>query len=562
MDPRGISHAASGAKVPFPTSILDAGNPSAPDQSRQFAMELDREIQRQQRSPENSKPDGMQFREEERTKESNLDKTKGPQSAWENESRKPIDREGEINTGPQIRENKAPRKTTLYDDTKQAELVNDLPPALEEWVVNFLKAMLTRRVDSPGPGGRIGPDEGELGPRFAIPAPTAINSLRGNSGVLQNQEAVRAEVPPTEGSASVTNITPNQSGEGGKAANPNTSDIDRRIVDLDALLLELNGQPGSQNPEAASAGRPGTIPQPLNTGTNASSAAKGNVESVFLAENKQTPNSEAASAEGQGLESSIKVNVITNGEAIRHLAELIGKAVEAANNAFKDIAQKGLEGLTGDKEFILRAIMDDGLGAFESKEILKQMKPADNPAPVDKGPSVMNPTLEGMQNILGKYDQSDLRDLSNPQPFKPDDASIAAEVERITRDFTQEMVTSVKLRLHPPELGNLVVEFKRDEHGLRIEFHTQNQAVLKALEEAGPKMMERLEKAGVDVGSLDVFLHNNGGMGHSIVSPLDNPNNSPDSTEFDGDIVAGGEHDDTVSMRYLAYDSSIIDLVV
>jgi hypothetical protein len=97
---------------------------------------------------------------------------------------------------------------------------------------------------------------------------------------------------------------------------------------------------------------------------------------------------------------------------------------------------------------------------------------------------------------------------------------------------------------------------------LRIEFHTPNQAVFKALEDAGPKMMERLEKAGVDVGSLDVFLNNNGGAGHSIVSPLDNPDNSPDSMAVEGEMDIAAGQAEAVSMRYLAYDSSIIDLVI
>jgi len=151
-----------------------------------------------------------------------------------------------------------------------------------------------------------------------------------------------------------------------------------------------------------------------------------------------------------------------------------------------------------------------------------------------------------------------------PVVVKPEGMLFVEDIQRAVQELGRESLTSIRLRLHPPELGQLVVEFRRDDNGLRIEFHTTHPAVQKILVDAGPKMIERLSDAGVDVGTLDVFVgHGNPGEQRTF-SPLDNPDNPPTQVNIPGEggTEMTGIDTDSGQILYWPVDSSTIDLMI
>jgi hypothetical protein len=171
----------------------------------------------------------------------------------------------------------------------------------------------------------------------------------------------------------------------------------------------------------------------------------------------------------------------------------------------------------------------------------------------------------GVLNAGLEQDVSEIGQVGKPaEPLKLDTNILATEIERVARGIHQDVIARVRLSLHPPELGHLVVDFKHDENGLRVEFYTQNPTVQKALENLGPKMMERMEEAGVDVGSLDVFLNNGNAEDQRTFSPLDDPSRPPTLVGFGDEVMSGQEGGtiDTPPMMYLAYDGAAVDLLI
>ena len=72
-----------------------------------------------------------------------------------------------------------------------------------------------------------------------------------------------------------------------------------------------------------------------------------------------------------------------------------------------------------------------------------------------------------------------------------------------------------------------------------------------------------LEEAGIDVGSLDVFLNNGDPEDRRLFSPLDNPGRPPDGDNVkDGDDIANENAAGDGLVMYLAYETSAVDLLI
>lgn len=549
MEARGILHAASGAEKTFPLGILDNVRPSGPDTQGRFSRELDREVNKLDKSRDLDKPRETQPREGERTKESNLgNKRNGPEAAWDREGRKAVVKK-DRNIGPAARKEEATRKEPETGDT--ADKAVDSKPAinaLKDWLIWFLEAIASaRRVEFPGPGGSTRLDEGQLGPRFAELAPTAITLIRGKLGAMLTPQAAEGEPPPqaSEGGISASNIQP--------GANPETSNTAAdNVPRLDVTLIEMLFAKGwgagkfSRATDTALEGSQ-TVPEISAKSFTAGEMAQPDASRSANRIDAGLRGLPGVSASGLPINDG-EIEFLSEPNFAARLAELISKAGEALR----------LGGFASVKETLLgtgkTGINPDGPG-----------KPAglvDSPLPAGTGPLMQGLGQWGFGATLLNPGLGETEGASEAVAgIKPGDTIFAAEIERVALGVDRDAITGIRLRLHPPELGHLVINFRRDENGLRVEFHTSNPAVMKMLEEAGPKMMERLQDAGVDIGSLDVFLNNESPDDRRTFSPLDNPGNPPGGlrglveTSADGGNISGRK-------MYFSGDESLVDLLV
>jgi hypothetical protein len=89
---------------------------------------------------------------------------------------------------------------------------------------------------------------------------------------------------------------------------------------------------------------------------------------------------------------------------------------------------------------------------------------------------------------------------------------------------------------------------------------------VKAIQDAGPKMIEKLAESGIDLGSLDVFLGNGNEQGDKSFSPLDSPDKVhllsesgvTGAQQESNEIITGG----SAKMMYFSNSDSSVDLLI
>jgi len=211
MIPRGILHAVSVAPDPLQNILPDQGQAverarspkdnqkppvDRPVKRDDFANRLDREIERRDRPRMKYERDGAKSREGERTEGSSLERrAKEPDAVLSREEQKPFRNIKDIEKGETATELPVAKlEEANLEFEPRIFTLRHLVAAVEEWIAKNLELIDTgtRRVES-GPGGRAGLNEDQLGPRFAIEAPTASQV---KSGILNQRNSISSRVLP------------------------------------------------------------------------------------------------------------------------------------------------------------------------------------------------------------------------------------------------------------------------------------------------------------------------------------------------------------------------------
>jgi hypothetical protein len=412
----------------------------------------------------------------------------------------------------------------------QAKKIDLLIAAVEEWVLKQVEASEAgiRRVDNSGPGDRQGLSEDRLGPRFAIKAPTASPVNDKPIVAVKPSATAGPQAPLTEKAA-----TELPNGHGAKASDSADGGASKDILNPPLLGRSVPANPPLHDPALSSKTAAEIYAADAADGKNKSDASRVDVAQITMGPRRENARPwwmVAGRDSGKGTDASridplkslqLEKPPDNNKGLFTRLAELISKAERIFN---------------------------------QKPDFMMNEQTGSEPQAVNR--PLFQVTLLEPQTLAN----------SGSQPaVKPDVALLIEDIQQTIDDSGRQSMMSVRIRLHPPELGHLVVEFRRDDNGMRIEFHTPHPAVQKALEDAGPKMIERLSQSGVDVGSLDVFLSNNGADGRKTYSPLDDPANRPGLTAggIGGETASqGGIALNATPLLYFADDSSRVDLLI
>jgi hypothetical protein len=548
--PHGSVHAVSAAEILLPESLPEPGRiaqrPEArPEKSQKqsdFSKRLDREVERRER-PERKAPEERirNIREEEQTKESALARKQNePKAVLNHQERREAVKKTEPGKDTEVVQ--APVKNEedigAQVDPQKARL-DLLLAALEDWIAGLLEAKTgADGGGNQGPGGSEKLSGDTFGPRFVIEAPAAFSVAR-ETGEGTDPSAILRMLSPEKGEIS-----------------------ESRISDDPAKMFNTGGEVDLKGTK----GQTFDLPGDLTRGERFSQFIQQRVLSGVDGNRQgETSNEAARNAGGKVSAELIDQPVIKNDPKLDPLWKIL-KNEQASSRTSP--AKADIEGI--DKIDITRYERESVLARLaelmSKSEVASRQKPglpgySQNQATAEQ-PSAFRAGLEGLLS----QPLSDLSQAGKSQAApRPDVSIIVEDVKQAVEDFGKGSLTTVRLRLHPPELGQLVVEFRRDDNGLRIEFHTPNPAVLKAIQDAGPKMIEKLAESGIDLGSLDVFLSNGNEQGDKSYSPLDNPdrglvvNDAGFSDELNSGDTAGNE---VARVMYLSNRDSTVDLMI
>jgi len=541
MMPRGVIIAASVKEVNLPVEIPVGKTPQGPGRSGAFQKQLVAESQKQGRIGQDGKPDKAAPEEGKRTEGSHLGKaTKEPGT-----SAKPKGADSKKeNAAPHLgnvvkaEDNQGP----VQGSGQVGKAVDVVTKAIDEWLAGYLKTMVQDPDAGKAPGGNAGLNEVKLGPRFASPAPNAITLLRDR---MEEREQPASPV--------AAHKQPQLSGDDSRLVNQPVSSK----PDQSPVVEQVAAQNNVQLPEAHNDATRAKFDD-ANIKSSRTSEPSVRVEGQKVSRTDASPVDKAPVAGSEDIE---HVEVSTNSTLQARLAQLINDAKQAAlrNASDKPDASRVIVPNTKDPGAELKL----DIKLVDLGQQTAPMKPPEKNVDIflDKFLVAQDNQVVSTGNGLAS---AQFKDAPVPAQTIIDDPNLAAQFQRIVQEGSDQVVTSVRFTLHPPELGHIVVDFRHDDNGLRVQFHTHNPAVWKELEEAGPKMMDRLQQAGIDIGSLDVFLNNQGNDGQGISSPLDNPGRPPSYMGPDGfeGITEDIDQGWIPGRGYLAYDDSVVDMLV
>ncbi len=550
MIPHGIIHAVPVAEIllpeKFPEPVRAAERPQSQPQTEQarkesgFAKQLDREVQRRERNENNApKNRGNEARKEERTKESDLaHRTKEPTTALKHESRPEAvkraesKKSGDVSQAPGVTK----EDTVAVVDPRKQKL-DLLIQALEDWLQNLLNTETgANGIANQGPGGSNGLSGESLGPRLAIEAPAVMQAARDSGEAESAFAALRDAIP------------------GGL-----DQGMQRVLEDPSKLLdfiqaMKARQQEQSSGETVNEGDKAGRIREFIQAQNNLlDSAARAGVD---VSTDTGKTNAEKISAE------LIDQPVIKNDSKIGPWWKARGDMDASARGTQPRFDTSGIEKIeiTPGRESVL-ARLTELMSRADAASHEKYGLPDYNQARSNDQPLAFR---AGLESLLMQPAGENAQTVKAQPQAEPDVAIIVEDVRQAVSEFGKEGMASVRLRLHPPELGQLVVEFKRDDAGVRVEFHTSNPVVYKAIHDAGPKMIEKLADAGIDLGSLDVFLNNGSEQGGKSFSPLDSPDNPVflDNGVHVGEPVGVLATAGAMSGLYFRSEDSIVDLLI
>lgn len=551
MIPRGVVHAASVAVNPLqqllPEPAGNAGRPGSldkretgqvekPVKQSEFARRLDREVDRRDKPQGEQDRSRVKSREGERTEESSLVRKKEPDAVLSREKPEPV-KEGE-----DVKKNEAANETPvvrLENADRQIDpqiALKIIIAAIEDWLLKNLEELKTglQKIDS-GPGGSKGFSEDQLGPRFAIKAPYASPIESGIIDLTKSSLAAEVLTPGVEVGDKVIGENPDAASRQ-FIASENTPRFNIHISNADKIMADNLTRVNAESGEA------------VTRDSVYGSQGRDAVDPLILS---------GKNAMDPSILRGLKINADENSRpwwkvgGQGNARETGASRIDAARLFDAQVIPNKTDGiLTRLAELICRA---ERVIAQKSAVPLPEVTLETQPVTGVRMPFQMN-----IQQSLNS---------STPQVpvpvIKAEGPVFVEEIQRAVQDLGRESIMSVRFRLHPPELGQLVIEFRRDENGMRIEFHTQHPAVQKVIEDAGPKMIEKLAGMGVDVGSLDVSVGHGKGEEQGTTSPLDNPGNRPTQENLgnvDGNDLPGTE--DSGQVLYFKDSSSIIDVLM
>lgn len=555
MIPRGILHAVSVAPDPLQNILPDPGQAverarspqdnqkppvDRPDKRDDFANRLDREIERRERPQEEQEQNRAEPKEGERTEGSSLERKANESDAvLSREEQEPFRNIKDIKKGETATEVPGAKlEEANLEFEPRIFTLRHLVAAVEEWIAKNLELIDTGtlRVES-GPGGRAGLNEDQLGPRFAIEAPTASQI---KSGIFDATKLILAADISTPKDV-VGDSTIGTNSTKGPAVVPSNNAVPAQNsapipIEPDHAFSEEVSRVQVQVPAIPNVETEDPITGRMNRARSASTASPVKVQR------------QGEIAANDSTRPWWKVdNQVLKNEGTR-----VVRSDDSMLNGIEIVRGRGVDVISRIAELINRA-----------ERMFDQKIDISRPFVSVEGQSIADARVPFIVNLLNSATNVSISDKA-PVVVKPEGMLFVEDIQKTVQDFGRESLTSIRIRLHPPELGQLVVEFRRDENGLRIEFHTTNPAVQKLLAEAGPKLIERLFNAGVDVGSLDVFVgHGNPGEQRTF-SPLDNPDNPPNPANIPGDdgTDVTGIDTDSGQILYWPDESSTIDLMM
>ncbi len=552
MIPRGVVYAASVAVNPFqqllPEPASNAGRPGNLDKREtgpveksgkqsDFARRLDREVDRRDKPHGEQDRSRVKSREGERTKESSLVRKKEPDAVLSREKPEPVKEGEDVKKNEAANENPVVRLENADQQIDPQVTLKILIAAIEDWLLKNLEELKTglQKIDS-GPGGSKGFSEDQLGPRFAIKAPHASLIESGIIDLTKSSLAAEILTPEVEVGDKAIGGKPDAASRH-FIASGNAPRFNIHISKADTIVAD-------------------------NLISKADTIVADNLTRVNAESGEAVTRDSADGSQGKiAMDPSIFRGLKINADEIsrpwwkvggqENVRERSVNRIDAARLSDAQVIPNKTDGiLTRLAELICRA---ERVIAQKSAVPLPEVTLETQPVTGARMPVQMN-----IQQPLN---------TSTPQVpvpvIKAEGPVFVEEIQRVVQDLGRESIMSVRFRLHPPELGQLVIEFRRDENGMRIEFHTQHPAVQKIIEDAGPKMIEKLAGMGVDIGSLDVSVGHGKGEEQGTTSPLDNPGNRPTQENLgnvDGNDLPGTEGSGQI--LYLKDRSSTIDMLM
>jgi len=540
MIPRGVVHAASVAVNPLqqllPEPVSNAGRPGSlekretglvekPREQSEFSKRLDREIDRRDKPQGEQDRSRAKSREEGRTEESSLVRKKEPDAVLSREKPEPVKAGEDVKKNEAANENPVARLENEDQQIDPQVALKNIMAAIEDWLLKNLEELEAglQKIDS-GPGGSKEFSEGQLGPRFAIKAPHASPIESGIIDLTKSSLAAEVLTPGVEVGDKVIGEKPDAASRQFIALE-NTPRFNIHISNADKIMADNLTRANAESGEAVTR------------------------DSVDVTQGK----SMVASSILKGL----KINADENSRpwwkvgGQGNARETVAGRIDAARLSDAQVIPNKTEGILSR----LAELISRAEGAISRKSAVSPPEVTLKTQPVA---GARMPVQMNIQQPLN---------ISTPQVpvpvIKAEGPVFVEEIQRAVHDLGRESIMSVRFRLHPPELGQLVIEFRRDENGMRIEVHTQHPAVQKIIEDAGPKMIEKLAGMGVDIGSLDVSVGHGKGEEQGTTSPLDNPGNRPTQENLgnvDGNDLPGTEGSGQV--LYLKDRSSTIDMLM
>jgi len=410
--------------------------------------------------------------------------------------------------------------------------------ALEDWLQSLINTEAgADRIVNQGPGGSGGLSGESLGPRFAIEAPDVLYAARESGEATDASATLRAEIPAT---------------------------LDQglqRVLDDPSKLLDFIRDVKPQQSDRQ-------VPVIENEGNAAGRIrefiqVQRNLVNFAMRGEGEVTNETTKAATDKTSAELIDQPVIKNNSKIDPWWKVRGDMEASVRGTRPRLDTSGIDEIEISRparESVL-ARLTELMSRADAASREKFGLPNYNQTRANDQPLAFRAGLESL--LMQPAGETSQTAKAQPQA-KPDVAIIVEDVRQAATEFGKEGMASVRLRLHPPELGQLVVEFKRDDNGLRVEFHTTNQAVFKAIQDAGPKMIEKLAESGIDLGSLDVFLNNGNEQGGKSYSPLDSPDSAIilNNAAHPGESVETRETAGVMSRLYFASEDSTVDLMI
>jgi len=144
-----------------------------------------------------------------------------------------------------------------------------------------------------------------------------------------------------------------------------------------------------------------------------------------------------------------------------------------------------------------------------------QPAPGRVPILIESGMNLFNSTaattpahaIFGNQGVMQQVQTAATAQATVPTPGI-DPEALVTDVKGVMLRMSADGSSSVRLTLHPPELGELVVRLESAKNGvMRAEFHTASPLVRESLESGISRLIEALEAEGLTLERAEVQLH-------------------------------------------------------